>query len=378
MPPSSRVLVVDDDLTSRLLVTEILESDGHVVEAVGSGEDAIAAAAATLPDLVLLDVVMEGLDGFATLSRIHGMSVGAPIPVIMITGNDDTVAIDRAYEMGATDFMTKPINWTLLRYRVQYILRADRIARQLGFAREQAEHASRLKSEFLSRLSHEMRTPLNGISGTLSLLDELDLSDEVRELTSIVGQSAITLQKTVENVLDFSLLDSGSMTVHESPFDPRQLVAGLVADWQPAAQAKKVVLTSFVDPEVEDEVIGDATRIAQVVGNLVDNAVKFTPQGSIEIGLRRGASTEQPTLCFEVSDTGIGVSESDQRAIFDPFVQADGSATRQYDGNGLGLTVALHVTQLLGGNLHLRSVVGRGSVFTCELPVRSGRAEVAA
>ena len=378
MPSASRILVVDDDLTSRLLVTEILESDGNVVEAVASGEDAIAAAAAIPPDLVLLDVVMEGLDGFATLGRIHRMSVGAPIPVIMITGNDDTVAIDRAYEMGATDFMTKPINWTLLRYRVQYILRADRMARQLGFAREQAEHASRLKSEFLSRLSHEMRTPLNGISGTLSLLDELDLSSEARELTAIVAASASALQRTVENVLDFSLLDSGSMTVEESAFEPRKLVAELVANWQSVAQQKSLVLTSFVDPEVPDDVIGDAARLSQVVGNLVDNAVKFTPAGSVEIGLRRGGSATHATLCFEISDTGIGVPDADQRAIFQPFVQADGSATRQYDGNGLGLTVALHVTQLLGGTLNLRSVVGRGSVFTCEVPVRRAAPEAAA
>lgn len=370
------ILIVDDDATTRLLAAETLDADGFRTHATASGEEALALLERTVPDLILLDVIMPELDGFATLERIQKQSLGRQLPVVMMTALEDTASIVRAFEAGATDFVIKPIDWTVLRYRVRYVLRASQLARRLFIANQSAAEASRLKSEFLSRMSHEMRTPLNGIFGTSDLLASTALDEEQQELVTLLRISSAELRDRIDNLLDFSGIDMGRLEPNVASFTPIEAIERCLAPYRRRATEKGLAFALSIDPRVPLAAKGDSERIQKILRNLVDNAVKFTPHGRVGVAVacqRRDATTT--LLEFAVTDTGIGVPQSQLDAIFEPFFQIDGSPTRLHQGIGLGLPVARRLTELLSGRLWATSSEGEGSTFRFAVPVSiAGRA----
>jgi two-component system sensor histidine kinase RpfC len=238
------------------------------------------------------------------------------------------------------------------------------LLKDLTVAARKAEEANRAKNRFLAHMSHEMRTPLNGIIGLIDLLRGTGLTPEQEELARTADTSARTLMYLMQDILDLSKIEAGKVNVQVSRFDLHELATNTMAIIEPQARAKELELFLNVDPKVPFLLLGDPLLLRQVLLNLLGNAVKFTDSG--EVGARilmESETRDAVTVRFEVVDTGIGISPAAQRRIFDRFAQADESITRRYGGTGLGTTISKEIVEMLGGRIGVSSAPGKGSTF---------------
>jgi signal transduction histidine kinase/DNA-binding response OmpR family regulator len=243
----------------------------------------------------------------------------------------------------------------------------EQAQRELRSAKEAAEAASRAKSEFLANVSHEVRTPMNGIIGMTDLALETELTREQREYLETVRSSADALLTVINDLLDFSKIEAGKLELQPVPFDLRSLLSEVMRTLALRAHQKELELCCEVKPNVPARLRGDALRLRQVLVNLVNNAIKFTETGEIVVSAR----TQEGRLIVEVSDTGIGIPEDKLTTIFEAFTQADGSSTRRHHGTGLGLTISARLVEAMGGTLEVESTEGEGSSFIVSLPLES-------
>ncbi|EIF41416.1 putative sensor/response regulator hybrid [gamma proteobacterium BDW918] len=233
-------------------------------------------------------------------------------------------------------------------------------------AKEEADKANLAKSQFLATMTHELRTPLNGALGMMQLLSNTQLNAEQNHYLLIARESSELLLNIVNNILDFSEIEKGELQLQEKYFDINAIFDNLLTPLSYEAKKKGLEFTAHIDPQLKDiNVLGDDVRIRQILLNLVANAVKFTPQGSVTIALNALQLTgKQATLELKVTDTGIGISEKDQQIIFDSFRQADGSHRRKYGGSGLGLAIVRRLCDLMNADISLTSIENKGSAFT--------------
>lgn len=238
-------------------------------------------------------------------------------------------------------------------------------AQSLEHARDAALASAQAKGQFLANVSHEVRTPLNGILGLLQMIDPKALPGRHNDYLQEVHKSARSLLAIVNDLLDFSKIEAGEMRLESVPFDIAAVIEEVTVNYASAAQAKGIELLSDIDPDVPPEVCGDPLRLRQVVSNLVNNAIKFTHEGEVVVGVRlRTKRSTDVTLELRVSDTGVGISKDRADAIFRPFIQADTSTTREYGGTGLGLPICRQLVELMGGQLRVESQPYSGSTFS--------------
>jgi two-component system sensor histidine kinase BarA len=237
---------------------------------------------------------------------------------------------------------------------------------ELDLARRRAIEASRAKSEFLARMSHEIRTPMNGVIGFIGLLGRTELDARQRDFLQTISRSAQALLRIVSDILDFSRLEAGRLVLDHEPFRLRDSVESAVVLWAPQADAKGLELVSMVYDDVPEYLVGDETRLIQILNNLLGNAVKFTASGDIVLRVMLEEDGERHvTLAFTVSDTGPGIDEQDQETLFKAFEQGGGN--RAFGGTGLGLSICHALARAMGGDIELASKPGEGAVFRVTL-----------
>jgi signal transduction histidine kinase len=369
------ILVVDDDAVVREFMSATLEDAGFSVTTAEDGAAAFRLSIENPPDLIIADVLMPGMDGFQLCQELRQRPETEYVPILVATGLDDVPSIVKAFDVGATDFINKPIKWVILNYRVQYMLRTSRVAHELRenqarlvAAKEVAESANRAKSEFLANMSHELRTPLNAVIGFSSVMHRQifgPLPDRYLEYSKLIEDSGTHLLTIINNILDLARADANRLTLHDEEVEIADVVAFSTNIIQVMAEKSDVNFSV----EIEDGlplVLADSTKLQQILINLLSNAVKFTPPlGTVNLNIGVGKTGD---LMFRVVDTGIGIPANKIEVALAPFGQVDSRLSRKYDGVGLGLPITKRLIELHGGTMEIKSELDRGTVVTVLIP----------
>ncbi|MET0384088.1 MAG: response regulator [Burkholderiaceae bacterium] len=391
--PMATLLVVDDQPVNVRAMNQAFAPDYRVLMAVG-GVDALRICRERSPDLVLLDVVMPDLDGHEVCRQLKADPRTSGIPVIFVTAQDEPSQEMLGLQLGAVDFIVKPVNPAIVRARVRTHLELRRASMQLAQLNESlesrivertrelenallaADAASRAKSQFLSNMSHEIRTPINGVIGMAYLALQADPAPIQRDFLNKIHVCGRHLLDIVSDILDFSKIEAGKLSLEDTEFLLSDICDGVASQTSQSARAKGLVLSFDIDCALEGVYRGDPLRIGQVLINYIGNAIKFSDAGEIRVSAScANVSEGMDIVRFEVSDQGFGLSSAKIAELFQPFKQADSSTTRRHGGSGLGLVICKELASLMGGEVGVRSVEGQGSTFWFTVALR--RAEPA-
>ncbi len=254
---------------------------------------------------------------------------------------------------------------------IKRILKRNNTIEIYQFLANAIKEPSQAKDLFLANMSHEIRTPLNGIVGFTKLLQETKLNEEQQEMVSIINESSNLLLSIVNDILDFSKLNAGKIEIEETPFDPIGTFENAIDNYMAQASEKRIELKVQIDPNIPLVLLGDPTKLSQILSNLLSNAIKFTPSGGIiqvSIVVIKETSTST-NIHFSVKDSGIGITEEEKGKIFDAFSQADASTSRKYGGTGLGLSITSQFIEHMGGKLNIESILAEGTTFFFSLKI---------
>jgi len=384
LPPRiDRILAVDDSVDNLFLVQTVLEDKGYQVSFAEDGRSALAQIEQSPPDLILLDVMMPGMDGYEVtrIVRQNQQRLGF-IPILLITAHQQSSVVE-GLDAGADDFIRKPLlDMDELLARVRSLLR-------LKHSIDEQQRLSRQREDFVSRLTHDLRTPLVAADRTLNLILQEALgpiTPEMQELMTAIVRSNRNLLQMVNTLLEVYRHDAGSKTLTFSPVNLRELVQEVIQELMPLAQERQLMLQIVADQSENSEhltgepvVSGDRLELRRVLTNLIGNAIKFTDKGTVtvqitahpsESGSRKlGNPAVRPRkhLRVAIEDTGSGITPEDQATLFEQFRQGN----HKRAGSGLGLYLSHRIVEAHQGKLEVKSEVGRGSCFTLYLPVQS-------
>jgi signal transduction histidine kinase len=357
--PSNRILLVDDNADMRDYVKRLL-SQRWQVETAANGAIALEMIQQQLPDLVLTDVMMPEVDGFQLLKTLRADAITQSIPIILLSARAGEEATVEGLEAGADDYLIKPFSARELMARVETQLQMSRLRQELA--------ANRFKNEFLMTVTHELQSPLATILGWARLLQAKSLEpDTTARALATIERNATIEAKLIKDLLDVSAILSGKLRLKSQVADLVSLVQNVTATFREAAEAKRIQLVETISNEIQRNVVADGDRLKQVIANLLENGIKFTPEGGqVSIRLERIDSGVQIT----VSDTGIGIHPDFLPYVFDRFTQAEVPSLHTPGGVGIGLTIARHLVELHGGAIEVASEgEGKGTTFTVRLPL---------
>lgn len=333
-------------------------------------EEALEGALNGRYDICLFDYRLGGYTGLELLQE--AIKRGCETPIILMTGQGDKEIDMEAMRAGAYDYLVKgSFDGDQLERMTRYAIERKRSEVALKIALSAAEKANRAKTDFLANVGHEIRTPINGIMGMADLTLTTELTSEQRDYMNLIKSSSEALLTVINDILDYSKIEAGRIELESVPMDLRGLMKEVMEVEAVRLNNKELELTTQYDEEIPSDVVGDPVRIRQIVTNLVSNAVKFTSKGQVTLSvIAEEITRDEIRFRISVKDTGIGVASNQFKSIFEKFIQADASITRQYGGTGLGLSISKELVELLGGSIGLDSELGKGSIFwfTLTLP----------
>jgi signal transduction histidine kinase len=362
-----RVLIVDDDAMNRRLLKDPLVVRGYVVDEAEDGEKALHAIQASPPDLLLLDVMMPVMDGFALCQRIRSSPATAAIPVLMVTALTDRKARLRGIEAGADDFLSKPIDVDEVLLRVHNAIFAKRLYDKVREDYEKLRELEGLREMFTHMLVHDLRSPLAAISGGVELL-RMNASDKAEAESKEVADNAMavvfSLTEMISSLLDVARLEEGKMPLHKASVDLRDPVRRAVEGLRGMAEMSNAPVTCSL-PENRVATTCDAELVGRVVSNLLGNAIRYLAGGK---GIRVVLEERLEGAYVAVIDNGPGIAPEYREKIFEKFGQVEDGKPRQKYSSGLGLTFCKLAVEAHGGRIGVESEVGKGSTFWFVIP----------
>lgn len=359
-----RILVVDDHPDNCFLIQTLLQQEGYHIDVANSGSEALSYIEATPPELLLLDVMMPGMDGYEVTRRIRHNTNLPFLPILLITAHDQPSVV-RGLGLGADEFIRKPVEFDELVARVQSLLR-------LKHSVDERDLIARQREDFVSRLTHDLRTPLVAADRMLTLFQQGALGEPPPAMSEAIDtmiRSNQNLLTMVNMLLEVYRYEAGRKTLNFTAVELLELVEAVVAELLPLAIEKKLSLTfdqsTLQNSQASDTVMGDRIELRRVITNLLGNAIKFTDAGSVTV--RLVASNHTETIVLEVEDTGPGIPIADQPKLFESFM----TGNHRRSGSGLGLHLSRQIVEAHQGQIYVKSNVGEGSLFTVRLPAQT-------
>jgi two-component system sensor histidine kinase/response regulator len=373
--PGAHILVVDDLPANAKLLAMILKLQGFEVSTAASGPEALQRIVENTPDVVLLDVMMPEMDGFETCRLIRANPSTANLAVVMVTALQDVRDRVNALEVGADDFITKPVDEIEVVARVKSLVRAKRARDDMERAYAELQRSEDLRDSLTQMLVHDLRTPLTGLLVSLDVLQSEQagpLNEFQGELVAISKRSGGNLLKLVNDILDVAKLECGQMALNLSQFSFSSLAEEALLEVVPLVNERQAPLDRAWEGE-GPQLFADASLIQRVLVNLLSNALKFSPQkGHIEVGCKDVLDDEGNVVMHHiwVKDNGRGIPPEHHERIWDKFGQSEGRQDSSRVSTGLGLTFCKLAVEVHGGHIGLESTLGQGSTFNFTLPVQ--------
>ncbi|PSB23863.1 hybrid sensor histidine kinase/response regulator [Stenomitos frigidus ULC18] len=359
-----RILVVDDLPDNCFLIQTLLQQEGYHIDVASSGSAALNYIEATPPDLLLLDVMMPGMDGYEVTRRIRQNTDLPFLPILLITAHDQPSVV-RGLDIGADDFIRKPVEFDELVARVRSLLR-------LKHSVDERDLIARQREDFVSRLTHDLRTPLVAADRMLTLFQQGALGEPPPAMGEAIGtmiRSNQNLLTMVNLLLEVYRYEAGRKTLNFTSVKLSELAETVIDELQPLAIEKKLTLTldqsALQNSHTSGLVMGDRIELRRVLTNLLGNALKFTDAGSVTARLT--TSNQKSAIVLEIADTGPGIPIADQPKLFESFI----TGSHRRAGSGLGLHLSRQIVEAHQGQIYLTSDVGKGSVFTVCLPMQA-------